>query len=275
MKSIQDCLSKRYGGFSYATLTAIVVFLLMALLRESLMQFNPDNVFLLYAARRFLGGDRLYVDILEINPPLIIYLNCIPVTLARLLHSDLIATFIGVVSLVNLLSLYVVAGILRTSDLSELLADSLLGFFGFGLLMMPVLLYGEREHLWIALILPYLVQSMHHARSRHPILVALLAALGFAIKPFFLIVWGANMLFQAVEERSIRSVFSSTNLSRFMCSPRTTSRRSRRSGCTPILPTTLMSLPSSVEPDVSSFLYFCCYCWRGRREPLHALRRGC
>ncbi|MGH7526003.1 MAG: hypothetical protein ACREMX_04805, partial [Gemmatimonadales bacterium] len=45
----------------------------------------PDTAWLLYAAERWLDGARLYVDLVEVNPPLIIWLNAIPVLVARAL----------------------------------------------------------------------------------------------------------------------------------------------------------------------------------------------
>jgi hypothetical protein len=44
---------------------------------------RSDIAFLLYAAERVLDGARLYVDIVEINPPLIVALNLPAVLLAR------------------------------------------------------------------------------------------------------------------------------------------------------------------------------------------------
>ena len=40
----------------------------------SVAPLNTDSGWLLVAARRLLDGDRLYVDIIEVNPPLIVWL---------------------------------------------------------------------------------------------------------------------------------------------------------------------------------------------------------
>ena len=45
---------------------------------------HPDLAFYLYAARRMLGGAVLYRDVVEINPPLIIWLNIPAVLIAEL-----------------------------------------------------------------------------------------------------------------------------------------------------------------------------------------------
>ena len=44
---------------------------------------RADLAYLLYAAGRVLDGARLYVDVVEINPPLIVLLNMPAVLLAR------------------------------------------------------------------------------------------------------------------------------------------------------------------------------------------------
>ena len=67
---------------------------------------TPDTGFLLYAAGRMLDGAHLYRDIVEINPPLILWLNLPVVWVARRLHvSDLhlyvLATAIAVAALAS------------------------------------------------------------------------------------------------------------------------------------------------------------------------------
>ena len=46
-----------------------------------LLPLNHDVGATLYQARRVLDGERLYVDILEVNPPLVVY-SLVPVVLA-------------------------------------------------------------------------------------------------------------------------------------------------------------------------------------------------
>src|SRR5690242_6137582 len=46
----------------------------------------PDMAFLLYAAGRLLDGATLYRDVVEINPPLVIWLNVPIESLARATH---------------------------------------------------------------------------------------------------------------------------------------------------------------------------------------------
>jgi hypothetical protein len=64
----------------------VLAFLLgFSLAAEFTSYARPDTGFLLDAAARVLDGARLYVDVVEINPPLIIALNMVAVLFARLL----------------------------------------------------------------------------------------------------------------------------------------------------------------------------------------------
>jgi hypothetical protein len=45
--------------------------------------FNQDAAAVLQWSQRWLGGERLYIDLIDVNPPLIFVLNLIPAVLAR------------------------------------------------------------------------------------------------------------------------------------------------------------------------------------------------
>ena len=66
-----------------ATLTLTLIFALLGLLPQALSRTLPDIAFPLWAAERMQHGARLYVDILEINPPLFIWVDLPLVWLSR------------------------------------------------------------------------------------------------------------------------------------------------------------------------------------------------
>ncbi|HET7240091.1 MAG TPA: hypothetical protein VFI77_02960, partial [Gemmatimonadales bacterium] len=71
-----------------------------SLLSEFRSYARPDTGFLLDAAERVLGGARLYVDVVEINPPLVVAFNLGAVLAARLLHiPDILAYRLGFTAL--------------------------------------------------------------------------------------------------------------------------------------------------------------------------------
>jgi len=53
--------------------------------RRSAPRFKDDIAWLLYCARRWIAGRELYVDVVEVNPPLIIWISAIPLQCSRFL----------------------------------------------------------------------------------------------------------------------------------------------------------------------------------------------
>jgi hypothetical protein len=159
---------------------------------------RSDTAFLLYAAERVLGGARLYVDVVEINPPLIVALNLPAVLLARAVGASDIAIYRALVTVALL-------GALAFSDWSlrraldpgtDRLRRRLVLVFAFALFLAPGNDFGQREHLLIALALPYVLLAAARASGRpapaRPALAAgALAGLGLALKPHFLLAWVA------------------------------------------------------------------------------------
>lgn len=156
---------------------------------------RPDMAFLLYAAGRVLDGARLYVEVVEINPPLIIALNLPAVALARALGVSDIAVLRLLLSMTLLGSLAFTAWALRLAlapDRTRLRLLVLL--IAFALFLAPGGDFGEREHLLVALALPYVLLAVSRANGRPaatgPAFAAgLLAGMGLALKPHFLLVW--------------------------------------------------------------------------------------
>ncbi len=158
---------------------------------------RPDTAFLLYAAGRVLDGARLYVDVVEINPPLIVALNLPAVLLARALGVTDIAVLRLLLSMALLGSLAFSAWALRLAlgaDRARL--RPLLLLIAFALFLAPGNDFGQREHLLVALALPYLLLATARAHGRLPaagpaLAAGLLAGSGLALKPHFLLVWVA------------------------------------------------------------------------------------
>jgi len=159
---------------------------------------RSDMAFLLYAAERVLGGARLYVDVVEINPPLIVAFNLPAVVLARWLGVSDIAVYRGLVIFWLLCALAFASWALRWTlgQERETLRRNLLLLLAFTLFLAPGNDFGQREHLLVALTIPYVLLAGARAGGRPappgPALVAgILAGAGLALKPHFLLVWCA------------------------------------------------------------------------------------
>lgn len=156
---------------------------------------RADVAFLLFAAARVLDGARLYVDIVEINPPLIVALNLPVVLAARVLGLQPVLVYqLAVFALLGL-SLAASSLLLR-----RLLPDdirvrrALVVVLGLVLFAMPGLDFGEREHLLLAVILPYVWLAGGRVAGWTPpgrlaVLIGICAGVGLALKPQFLPGW--------------------------------------------------------------------------------------
>jgi hypothetical protein len=180
------------SSFALAGITAICLII-------AVWQFPPpsdgngDAAWLLILAERWLDGARLYVDVLETNPPMSILLYVPPVWLAR--HTGLPAE-IWMYGLVTALAAVSLGATWRLSAPAGLEGRSRIVFLAvaaFALLVMPARCFAEREHIAAISLLPclmLLVARWNDARPAGgfmPVLAGLGAALAICIKPHFAI----------------------------------------------------------------------------------------
>jgi hypothetical protein len=159
---------------------------------------RPDIGFLLDAASRLVDGATLYVDVVEINPPLIIVLNVPAVILGRLLGVSNILIYRLGVTLVLGSALFLswrALGRAISQDAPEL-RDRLLVLMVAALFPLSGQDFGEREHLLLALVLPYLLSAAGRLEGRDPtraegLLLGGLTGVALALKPQFLPLWFA------------------------------------------------------------------------------------
>ncbi len=156
---------------------------------------DADKTWELYASGRFLAGAQLYRDIFEANQPLILYLYTIPAGIARMLNIDRWFTLQCFTLLCIAASLMLSTHLLHWHRLMAQHRVFLICVCAYGLVMVPdpVITFGDREHLFIILTLPYLISrlpGLYPALShRLRLLAAIPAAIGFCIKPHCALIW--------------------------------------------------------------------------------------
>jgi hypothetical protein len=153
---------------------------------------NHDAAWYLYMVERWREGASLYRDVVDTNPPLIVWLTAPPVLVSR-------ATGIGAPLLFKLyMFMIAVAAILAT----ERIARRGLPDRTFILVTLVVFVclpfakgdFGQREHLAILLTMPYVLAAAVPGRTlgrTAESLIGIAGGIGFAIKPHFLIAWMA------------------------------------------------------------------------------------
>lgn len=202
-----------------ALIVSIGIMLTLCLLREvyffPMMDMipNPDTSWLIYAAGRVIDGEKLYIDIMETNPPLIIWISMLPVILARALDVPPLILFPLLIALLSLFSLWLTTGLMRNDTFlsQKRVFYPLVLYIAFGFFLLTPAIYGQREMLLIVLVLPYLFRSLCEEYKPNILwdcIIIAMAAVGFAIKPFFLLLWGMNELFNVFQKRSLRPIFA-------------------------------------------------------------------
>lgn len=173
---------------------------------------NHDASWYLIATGMFLDGERLYHDVIEINPPLAFYLTIPPVWIARAVDGDpTTAYFLFVVALGLAASLWSMA-LLKAADLTQHRRVWLVAAVAVVLFVLPIADFGQREHLMLICAMPFLLgQVLRPALPKlgptHQVALGLAASLGLLLKPHFLIIPACIGLMRLFQERSFRPVF--------------------------------------------------------------------
>jgi hypothetical protein len=159
---------------------------------------KDDIAWLLYVARRWLAGRELYVDVIEVNPPLIIWISAVPLTVARWLSVSPQYVAMPTFAAIALGCAWWSACLLR--PVGPLFAARMPVFatVGAALLIIPAADLGQREHLLVAAFLPYLIlfartltPQTTRPRLTAELCTGVLAALGCALKPQYCLVFAA------------------------------------------------------------------------------------
>lgn len=175
--------------------TAGLLAIALGLAAECRTYARPDTGFLLDAAARMLAGQRLYVDVVEINPPLIVALNLPAVIAARLLGISAIVAYRAEVVVVVLALVLAARPLLRRLLPEQAVTRAgLSAVAAFALFPLTGQDFGEREHLVLALLLPYLLLAALRAERapvgpRQAAAIGLLAGVASALKPHFVVLW--------------------------------------------------------------------------------------
>ena len=214
----QHDITRRIGIAGALTLFASILYRFFA------VRLDHDQTVLLFEAQRLLAGAEPYGPHLsETNPPLIIWFSALPVLVGGWLHAS--PVFLFRLLLVAMITASVVWSVrlfrLRTTIAAP--AVALLGFatlaaeFGTG-----IYTFGEREHLLLILILPYVIAVATGTGNRLSITerCALGIVAGFAIwfKPQDTLILVALEVFSALRLRSLRRLVSAEFLALILTS---------------------------------------------------------
>lgn len=176
---------------------------------------NHDIAWYLIATRSWLGGAELYINIIEVNPPLNFYFTLPAIWLADLFEiSDTNGEYLAL-ALLHFLVLRWCSTIAR-DDLGFSSARRALLLCGIAAaLVLPALgNFGQREHVMVILTLPWLLGELASTPTpiRSQVTRAGMAALGVCLKPHFIVFPLAISTLKALQQRSLRPLLSTVNL---------------------------------------------------------------
>jgi hypothetical protein len=176
------------------TACQLIFCLMLAIVIQTNFYLVGDNSWLLHVTNSLLHGGRYYQDFFETNPPMILYLYTPAVLLVKFSHLSLATGFRIYIFLLTIISLIACNSLLKKifAPADDRLRRVALVTIAFALWLLVATELGEREHVMIILVLPYLLSAVLRAQSRGDRLVArvgigLAAGLGLALKPYFLL----------------------------------------------------------------------------------------
>jgi hypothetical protein len=190
----------------------------IAILMRQLVPLNTDVSWLLVVGERMLDGQRLYRDIVEINPPMAAFAYLPGVALARVLHIDPRHVIDAQLLLLAAASLFAVSRIVRLSrGLAEVNREWFAIWAAAIVTILPMHVFGQREHIATLTFLPAL--AVYALRSNHELVppwAVVIAGVGagitLAFKPFFAVPVALCILVSVIRARMWHLLFAPENV---------------------------------------------------------------
>jgi hypothetical protein len=194
-------------------LVMAALFLLAVVVRH-VVAANTDVSWLLIAGERLLDGQRLYLDIIETNPPMAVLIYVPGILIGRALGLPAEMVVDGLVLTAVAVAVALVGRILQKSSVLENGQGWPLAWLAVAVLtIMPAQAFAQREHIAVVELLPALALVAMRMKQEHPPRWAVgIAGLGLGLslsfKPYFAIAVLCCVGVLAVRRKSWRMIFA-------------------------------------------------------------------
>ncbi len=196
-------------------ISIVILGLVLVLIFIYPLRINHDVALYLEIGDFILEGKIPYVDYIEVNLPLIHYINVIPVLLSRILLTNPIKIFLPLVFLLTILCIASIHYSLRILPSGEKIATWAItfGIAIFTLIVFTLNDFGQREHLFVLLYFPYFFIRWDRwqgveVNPRIAILAGISAGIGVLLKPYFVIILVATELYWFVTKRDLKTMLN-------------------------------------------------------------------
>lgn len=189
----------------------VAAILLTALLVQIPVILNADLGWLLTVNEKILDGRKLGIDLFESNPPLSVYMYMPGALLARMtgIAPEFIVIVLVIVEIAG--ALFVIDRTAAVARLGARERSFSTWSFAFLLAILPGAIFGQREHIAVIALTPFVAVTALRWRGLDPGRLAILAGVGaglaMSIKPFFALVAALPIILGAVRQRSFRPLF--------------------------------------------------------------------
>lgn len=196
----------------YRRRIVVALILLTASLVQLPVILNADLGWLLTVNEKILEGRKLGIDLFESNPPLSVYMYMPAVMLARLTGIAAEFFIIALVILEVAGALFVIDRAGAAAKLDPRERNLSTWSFAFLLAILPGTIFGQREHIAVVALTPFVAITALRWRGLDPGQAAILAGIGaglaMSIKPFFALVAGFPIILVALRQRSVKPLFT-------------------------------------------------------------------
>ncbi len=217
ISKIGGFLKKTFSAKSCAFFGSLAIIALSVLIRST-RDIGYDSAACLEITQKFLNGGKYYLDFFENNLPLVFYFLSLAQIPAKFFAINPIIALEIFTNLVGILALYFTAKILKRSSVikDQTTFNIIILAFACGFFLRVFTLsfneFGTKSTFYLALAMPYIsFWLLEKPKKSDQIIVGIIAALIFCLKPHYGILVIVFELARLFEKKSIKPIFRLQN----------------------------------------------------------------